>query len=102
MTSFQVVPSGLHQAAATLDPGAGSLASTSVPVPDAAMYGQLVGSAAADAEPATTAAFNDLISALSGTYAQISAQLIETGRCYTDHEDELDALIRSAIEGMLR
>ena len=102
MTTFQVSPSGLQQAALVLQPASGSLSGTSIPVPNPAMYGQLVGSAAADCEPSTTTASNDLIQALSELYGAISDQLNETGRCYTQNEDDLVRLVRAAIEGMLR
>ncbi len=102
MTTFHVSPSVLAHAGTQLSPAASALASTTCTVPNPAMYGSLVGSAAADCEPATTQSFNDLIKALSELYDGISHQLGDTSECYQRHEDELVTLIRGTIEGMLR
>jgi hypothetical protein len=102
VSTFQVVPSSLQRAGHHLIPGSGTLAGTTVEIPDPSMYGLLVGSAASDAEPATTEAMNDVIKALAELFESTTTQLEETGQCYSRNEEDLGDLIVAAIVGMLR
>lgn len=92
MSSFTVTPSGLQSAGQSITPAADGLDGINVPAPNVQMYGELVGSAATDAEPATTTALNGLADALSMTVASIGTRLDDNATCYLTTEDDNGSL----------
>ncbi len=83
--SFQ--PSDLIGAAETLAPSADAFDALQATPPDPEMYGQLVGSAATDAEPAVTEDLNALLDALGTMVDALAERLRATARSYRATEE---------------
>ena len=88
MTTFQVDAAAVKSSSGGTRSIGEEIASQGIPVPDPRMYGQLVGSAAQDCEPATTTAFNDLLHCLGGLIMNIADRIDQSGQCYVDVEQD--------------
>lgn len=95
--SFQ--PSDLHTAASRLQPSAAAFAGWQVAPPDPQMYGQLVGAAATDAEPAVTEDLNELLAAVGSLLGSVGERLRISADTYRQLEAEQARLAGSAATG---
>ncbi|WP_022910176.1 hypothetical protein [Aestuariimicrobium kwangyangense] len=96
-TDFRIDAFAVVRANAPLQDAESVLAGLSIPAPDPAMYGQLVGSAGATTEPRTTDQHNDVVLALSEVFGSTSDGLAATGSCYQQVESGHVELIADAI-----
>ncbi len=102
--SYTVAPVELRAAAQQLQGSGGSLGGVQLTAPDTGMYGQLVGSAARDAEPATTDDLNDLLRMLGTTVGKLGARVETTCQAYEQVEqgnaDAAQGILGSLGEGV--
>lgn len=86
-TTFSVEVGQLTAAAGCLADEAGILSGINLDAPDPTIYGTLVGSAASDAEPATTDDINALIGSLATAVGALGDRVERTCGAYTAVED---------------
>ncbi|SDD55911.1 hypothetical protein [Auraticoccus monumenti] len=101
MSTFRVEPAQLDGAASTLAAVPAGLGGLSVSAPDPAMYGDLVGSAAAHAEPANTESTTTLLQALTTLGQSLSERCEASARGYRDTEHQVVDLVRAQVSGAL-
>lgn len=86
MPDFSVSPPEIRTAGQCLADGADGLSGIRLTAPDPNMYGQLVGSAAADCEPATTEDINRLLQALTSGITALADRAERTCAAYEKAE----------------
>ncbi|MVA75280.1 hypothetical protein GC722_04435 [Auraticoccus sp. F435] len=99
MTTFRVETAQLQTARVTLGGVPASLGGVSVTAPDPGMYGALVGSAAAHAEPANTESITTLLRALATLGQSLSDRCEASARRYDDTELRAAELVRARVSG---
>lgn len=97
---FSVTASQIRTAGQCLGDSAAQLSGLRLEAPDPLMYGILVGSAATDAEPATTEDINRLLRALGRAVDALSARAEATCAAYESVESD-NAGLAGGIGGAL-
>lgn len=99
MSTFRVETAQLETARSTLATVPAGLDGLSVSAPDPGMYGELVGSAAAHAEPANSESTTTLLQALAALGQSLSERCEVSARGYRDTELRVAELVRSRVGG---
>lgn len=85
--TFTVAPAELRSASQQITGSGSALGGIRLTPPDTGMYGKLVGSAADDAEPATTEDINRLLQVLGRSIEQLADRVEATCGAYEEIEE---------------